>query len=118
MQYTRLFAALALLGVTFASADERPDPDSLAAQDFVIGKIILKKSDVFDLSNPKENNWLYRAANRLHIDTRDQVILDQLLFKPGEPFEARLLEESERILRQNKYCLLYTSDAADEYQRV
>ncbi|MBT8081955.1 MAG: hypothetical protein KJP08_03890 [Gammaproteobacteria bacterium] len=112
MQYIRLFATIAVLGVTFARADEQPDPDSLEAQDFVIGEIVLEKSDIFDLSNPKENNRLYRAANRLHIDTRDRVILDQLLFKPGELFEARLLEESERILRQNKY--LYDADISIE----
>jgi hypothetical protein len=112
MQYSRLLAAFALLGVTFASADDGHDLETLAAQHYVIGDIVLEKSDVFDLSNPKENNWLYRAANRLHINTQDQVILDQLLFRPGDSFDKRLLEESERILRQNKY--LYDADISIE----
>ena len=93
MHYSPLIAAVALFGASFAQADEQPDPDNLEARNFVIGEIELDKSNIFDLSNPKENNWLYRMANRLHIVTRDDVIRDQLLFKPGEPFEARLLDE-------------------------
>lgn len=108
MRYLRPLAAIALLGVAFARAEEQPDPASLEAQNAVIGEIVLDKSNVFDLSNPKENKRLYRIANRLHVVTRDRVILDQLLFRPGEPFQARLLEESERVLRHNKY--LYDAD--------
>lgn len=69
----------------------------------VIGEVALEKSNVFDLTNPEENNWLYRTANRLHIVTRDKVIRKQLLFKSGDRFSPRLVEESERILRQNDY---------------
>jgi outer membrane protein assembly factor BamA len=69
----------------------------------VIGDVTLEKSDVFDLSDPEQNNWLYRSANRLHINTRDKTILGQLLFQPGDPLDKRALEESERILRRNKY---------------
>ena len=73
-----------------------------------IGEITLQKSDVFDLSNPEENRWLFRQANRLHIDTRDATIRKHLLFRPGEPYTQRLVDESERILRAKKY--LYDAD--------
>ena len=58
---------------------------------------------MFDLSNPEENNWLYRLANRLHIVTKDKVINKQLLFRPGDRYSSRLVDESERILRRNEY---------------
>ncbi len=69
----------------------------------MIGEITLDKSNIFDLSNPEENNWLYRLANRLHIVTRDKVIRKQLLFSEGDRYSQRLVDESERILRQNDY---------------
>ena len=71
----------------------------------VIGEIILDKRNIFDLSNPDEDKWLYRWANRLHIVTRDDVISRQLLFAPGDRFSGRLLEESARILRGNRYLI-------------
>ena len=78
------------------------------AEDAVIGEISLVKADVFDLSDPAEDRWLFRWANRLHVDTREGTISKQLLFKPGEMYSKRLIEESERILRQNRY--LYDAD--------
>ncbi len=68
-----------------------------------IGEIRVTSGDIFDLSNPKENNWLFRTANRLHIQTRPGVIERQLLFKPGDRVSVRVLEESERLLRSNRY---------------
>jgi len=76
---------------------------SLIAEDASVGEISLRKSNVFDLSNKDENNCLYRLANRLHIVTKDRVIRGQLLFETGAQFDKRLVEESERILRQNPY---------------
>jgi hypothetical protein len=78
--------------------------DSLpTGQNPVVGEVVLKKQDVFDLSNREENIWLFRLANRLHIVTRDRVIRGQLLFETGDEYNKRLIEESERILRQNPY---------------
>lgn len=92
-------------GVVIA-AEETPaplDPGRLEAEQIVIGNIVLEKQDVFDLSIPKENNALYRLANRLHIITRDSVVEKQLLFKSGDVYSQRLVEESARILRSNTY---------------
>lgn len=68
-----------------------------------IGAITISSDSIFDLDNPEENKALYRLANRLHIKTRPDVIQQQLLFKPGDRFSAQALEESERILRTNRY---------------
>ncbi len=43
------------------------------------------------------------SPNKLHVDTRDQVIESQLLFKAGEPVSERLIEETERNLRELRY---------------
>jgi outer membrane protein assembly factor BamA len=58
---------------------------------------------MFDLSDPRENKALYRLANKLHINTRARVIERILLFKTGEPLSVRLIEETERLLRANRY---------------
>ncbi len=58
---------------------------------------------MFDLTDPRENKALYRLANKLHINTRARVIERILLFKTGEPLSVRLIEETERLLRANRY---------------
>lgn len=68
-----------------------------------IGDVRIQSENIFDIADPKEDNWLFRLANRLHIRTRPRVIRRQLLFRPGDPFDPRLLAESERILRANGY---------------
>lgn len=95
--------ALAAMAPLAAVADELPDGTTLEQDSAVIGEITLDKSNVFDLSNPEENNWLYRLANRWHIVTKDKVIRKQLLFQSGDNYSARLVDESERILRRNRY---------------
>jgi len=99
----RIAAALLLLAPIGAAAEKMPEGVELERQNAVIGKIVLDKSDVFDLSNPDENKALYRLANRLHIVSKDKVIRKQLLFQSGSLYSERLIGETERILRQNKY---------------
>jgi hypothetical protein len=80
-----------------------PKDEDLEAAGAVIGDVVLEKRNIFDLSDPKENKWLYRWANRLHVVTRDGVIRRQVLFEPGDPYSGRLLEETERIVRGNRF---------------
>jgi outer membrane protein assembly factor BamA len=72
-------------------------------QNVIIGNIIIENQNVFDLDNPLEDRWLYRAANFLHIRTRPKVIRRQLLFREGDTYSLRDAEESARILRSNTY---------------
>ncbi len=97
-----VFALAIFLGTNILAA-EPPDGNTLDEDAAVIGEITLEKLNIFDLSNPDENNWLYRLANRLHIITQDKVIRKQLLFRSGDVYSSRLIEESARILRQNRY---------------
>ncbi len=69
----------------------------------VIGKVTFQVAEIFDTSDPKEDRALFRLANRLHFKTRDGVVRRRLLFRPGDPFSRRLLEESERVLRKTHY---------------
>ena len=69
----------------------------------LIGQIHFQRLPIFNLQDPAENNWLFRAANRYHIDTREQVLRDELLFASGDTYTPRLLEESARRLRQKSY---------------
>ena len=80
-----------------------PNDEDLEAADAVIGDIVFEKRNIFDLSDPRENKWLYRWVNRLHVVTRDRVIRDQLLFEDGDAYSGRLLEETERIVRSNRF---------------
>ncbi len=80
-----------------------PSGSELEAAGAVIGDIKVVVGDIFDPSIPGESGWLYRTANRLHINTRDKVIRNQLLFRSGEPYLHRVVQETERILRANDY---------------
>jgi len=80
-----------------------PSGAQLEAAHAVIGKITIVAKDVFDTDVKGERAWLYRTTNKLHITTRPSVIRRQLLFKSGQPYRQRLIDESERILRTNSY---------------
>lgn len=62
-----------------------------------IGKITIKTVNVF---SPQEaTSRLYRAMNRAHVTTKPSVIRKFLLFKEGDSYDRRKLEETERNLR-------------------
>lgn len=86
-----------------AAPDALPDDTTLEASGARIGEIIIRAGDIFDLSQPGENRALFRLANRLHIDTRESTLRADLLFRSGDLYSRRLLEETERNLRQRDY---------------
>jgi hypothetical protein len=112
-RFARHFAWIALCSACLGAAAEEPNaepiptpvPDfkTLEALGAVIGEIRIKTDDIFDTSDPKEDNWLFRLANTLHIKTRPSVIRRALVIHSGERVSASRVEESERLLRQNSY---------------
>lgn len=80
-----------------------PDDKLLQRAGARIGHVEIRVTNIFDPSNPKESGWLYRAANALHITSRDSTIRTQLLFKPGEPYARHVLDETARNLRARSY---------------
>jgi hypothetical protein len=109
-QRARRFVFIALLadsGTGLAAQTQSVDavPSFAELQDAgaVVGRITINNQNVFDLDDPKENNFLFRTANTLHIKTRPEVIQQALLFHSGEPVSVRLIEETERLLRCHGY---------------
>ncbi len=80
-----------------------PSFAELEAAGATIGEIRVITQDIFDTADPKENNLLFRWANALHVQTRPGVVERSLLFKRGERVSVRLIEETERLLRSNRY---------------
>lgn len=68
-----------------------------------IGDVNILNGSIFDLQDPAEDKTLYRLANRAHMTTRPHIIRQQLLFHPGDRLSKQTIEESERILRENRY---------------
>ena len=99
-------AGLALtLAVVAAAVRGQPLPSfvELEAAGATIGEIRIVARDIFDTSDPQEDKLLFRWANALHIQTRASVIERALLFKRGDPLSVRVLDETERVLRANRY---------------
>ncbi|MBS0612803.1 MAG: BamA/TamA family outer membrane protein [Proteobacteria bacterium] len=76
-----------------------PSDEQMQAEGAVIGKIIFDIRQIFDESDRRENNDLYRLANDLHIRTKQSAVHAQLLFREGDRYDPRKLAETERNLR-------------------
>ncbi|MEQ9546970.1 MAG: BamA/TamA family outer membrane protein [Marinobacter sp.] len=93
-----------------ASIDLDQPRDQLARQsDLVIpegariGRIRVVRRPIFDVSDPEQDNFLYRTLNTLNIPTWESALRAQLVFDEGDEYQPGLLAESERILRQREY---------------
>jgi hypothetical protein len=64
-----------------------------------IRNIRIVARDVYDPVPPTRLAPLHRLANRLHVRTRESTVRGQLLFEPGDPWRARLGQETARHLR-------------------
>ena len=80
-----------------------PSFAELEAAGATIGEIRVVPQDIFDTTDPLEDKLLFRWANALHIQTRPSVIQRALLFKSGDRVSLRVLEETERLLRSNRF---------------
>jgi hypothetical protein len=96
-----LAADLADAPGTEAAVDALPSDAQLQAAGARIGDIRIVSKEIFDLEDPKDNNWLFRTADQLHVRTRESAIRAQLLFQSGDLYSRRVLDETARNLRQN-----------------
>lgn len=80
-----------------------PSDAVLEKEQAVIGEVLIDNQNIFNLDDPAEDHKIFRLADKLHFKTRASVIRAQLLFKPGDRYSHRLLEESERLLRADTY---------------
>jgi len=65
----------------------------------VIAEVRVELTNVFDPAVPGEDWWPFRIANRIHFVTREPVVRDELLLRPGDRWDALKALESERNLR-------------------
>lgn len=107
----RLLSSLALvLALSLASGAASADmatpgsaPAPVPQAGDRIGTISFRIGDVFDTSKRGENKALYRLANRLHVDTRQDALRAQLLFAEGDVYSQRVVDETARALRRLRY---------------
>ena len=66
-----------------------PSDAVLEKEGAVIGQVIIDNQNIFNTEDPKDDNSLFRLANKLHIKTRANVVRQQLLFKPGDRYSRR-----------------------------
>ena len=64
-----------------------------------IGEIRITRQKVFD----DDGRWIERAANKLHMMTRERVIRRDLLFKPGQRFDPELVVRTKQLIRSRDY---------------
>jgi hypothetical protein len=102
----RIAALLCALSAAPSLAqDTIPAPVPLRTDTCSTGRIsyvYIDNNSIFDTSDPDLDRrflWAYRAANALHVRTRDWVIRRELLFGPGSCYDRYLLDETERLLR-------------------
>ena len=94
----RVSALLTLTGLALsfpASSNGQAQDDTRP----VIDTIVIERNNVF---TPEEaqSTGAFRVMNSLHITTKRWVILQDLLFKQGQPYDSARVAESERILRE------------------
>jgi Outer membrane protein/protective antigen OMA87 len=68
-----------------------------------IFRIDIDNQNVFDNRIQAENKTFHKLVNKLHIKTKRHIILRDILFKVGDSFNWRVLEETERKLRSKPY---------------
>ena len=100
--------ALVALAIAFTAADALsaealPSFATLEKEGAIVGKIRIDAHNIFDLEDASENNALFRLVNRLHVQTHEGVIRRLLLFRPGERVSVRAVEETERVMRTNRF---------------
>jgi hypothetical protein len=98
-----LVASTASQGRPPSEAPAVPSDAELESSGAVIGNVAIDNENIFDLDDPKDDKALFRLADHLHFKTHASVIRHHLLFKSGDRYSRRLLDESERILRQEGY---------------
>ena len=79
-----------------AQSTQPPRTDSTAAA--VVSSVRIHRENVFDRA--ESSSWAFRAANSLHIVTREHVVQRELLIPQGAPYDSAKAEETARNLRK------------------
>lgn len=86
------------------------DPDRKIIKQYTgkfIRNINIEVLDVFggSVDHPKDSvrSWLQETGNSIHLETKEWIIKNMLIFTEGEKFISFDVKESERIIRQSPY---------------
>jgi outer membrane translocation and assembly module TamA len=88
-----------------------------AAQPLRVGKITINSVDVYSQKEAAKGRF-YRAADALHIETRDSVIRKFLLFREGDEYRPERLAETERALRALHFLKSASVTASEPHDGV
>ncbi len=69
----------------------------------IIDSVEIITENVFDFSDPRYDNFIFRLANKMHIVTRASIVRRELLLGPGDIYDTALINESIRNLRGLPY---------------
>ncbi|MCP4706486.1 MAG: hypothetical protein GY865_17955, partial [candidate division Zixibacteria bacterium] len=98
-----IFVFLLIFAFTKYGFCDSDNAENNIGDDVVIDSIIIENGDIFDLNLPENENWIFKLANKLHVNTKKHVIMRELLFKEGDLFSEELANESGRNLRSLPY---------------
>ena len=112
-RYSSVLSFIAILACSHAHGDiktnfknieavDSHEPITSSPDDLVVRDIYVDNQNIFNPTRPKESGFIFRLANALHIKTKVHIIEKYLLFKRGDIFSERLLDESERLLRKTR----------------
>jgi hypothetical protein len=76
-----------------------PESRASASTAPFVADVRVESTNVFDPAVPGEDIWPFRMADKLHIITRERVVRDELLLRPGDRWDSLKALESERNLR-------------------
>jgi len=100
MKTTARIIIPALLTLLLVPSGVWADKKSPTTSGPAISRITLRTSDIFNTeTSPFLNHFPYSWINVLHIQTKTQVIRNELLFKVGDHLDPYLLKETVRNLR-------------------
>jgi hypothetical protein len=88
-------ASTAPIAVCRAQSTQPARTDSTTA---VVSSVQIHRENVFDKA--ESGSWLFAAANKLHIVTREHVVRRELLIPVGAPFDSATADETARNLRK------------------
>ncbi len=89
----------------FEFVETRQQVDFSPYQGLPIGDIHYTVLPIFNEDDPAENNWLYRLANWLHIETRNDTLEKQMILASEDRLDRDQIRENERLLRRNEYLV-------------
>lgn len=132
--FTKFAHKLIFRPIQKRSVSKLPNKNQISYKEFegkIIRNINITTLDPFGFSVSdtlrQPESWGEKAGNALHIKSRNSTIQNLLLFKKNQPLDSLIVQESERLVRSQRYIrrvrvepikISETSDSVDINIRV